>query len=165
MSMMMDQTPRKKSKIPYIFVAFFGVVFTVNIAFVFFALSSWTGLETKNHYLKGLDYNNALEAAAAQEARGWESSMRWQQLDGLKISLAFDLKDKSGKAIAGADFRVLLLRPTTTGYDLETTLVENTDGVYQAVITLPLAGIWDVKQVIQHSDGTYQAVERITLNK
>ena len=33
------------------------------------ALSSWTGLTTRNHYLEGLAYNQRLAAAETQEAR------------------------------------------------------------------------------------------------
>ena len=44
----------------------------VNGVFTYFALESFGGLETEQAYLKGLDYNRTLEAAAAQRERGWQ---------------------------------------------------------------------------------------------
>ncbi len=165
MNMLMKDSMAKKSKIPYIFVAFFAVVLTVNIVFVTFAITSWTGLETENPYIKGLDYNETLAAAAEQHDRGWTSKMTWQQLGQLKVKFDFITKYKNGDNLSKADFRLLFLRPTTAGFDSEVTLVEVENGHYQAVVSLPMAGIWDVKQVIEHKDGTYQAVQRINLIK
>ncbi len=165
MNMVMKDSVVKKSKIPYIFVAFFAVVFSVNAAFVTFSITSWTGLETENPYVKGLNYNASLAAAAKQQARGWTSNMTWQQLDGLKVKINFITKYKNGNNLSGADFRVLFLRPTTAGFDSEVTLVETEGGHYQAVVSLPMPGIWDVKQVIEHKDGTYQSMQRISLKK
>jgi len=165
MSIAIDQKLKKKSKIPYIFVAFFGVVLAVNVVFVTFALSTWTGLETENPYIKGINYNESLKAAAEQQARGWVSKMDWKLLETQKVGFTINLKDKEGAVITGADFRLLLLRPTTTGYDSETTLLETSNGQYEGIVTFPLPGIWDIKQVIEHTDGTYQSVERINLSK
>ena len=60
--------PAKKSRIPLLFFAFFAVVLTANGIMIWIALSSWTGLETKNHYLKGVDYNQTLQDVRTQEA-------------------------------------------------------------------------------------------------
>ncbi|NOZ41657.1 MAG: hypothetical protein GXP02_00585, partial [Alphaproteobacteria bacterium] len=56
-------------------VGFFIVIFIINGLMVFFALSTFGGLETRNPYFKGLYYNRQLAAAAAQEKSGWKISL------------------------------------------------------------------------------------------
>ena len=62
--------------IPWIFVGVFMVVLAVNGVMVHFAVSSWTGIETENHFIKGLGYNNDLAGARAQAERGWQIDVR-----------------------------------------------------------------------------------------
>ena len=57
------------------FVAFFFVVFGVNLAMVFLALDTWSGLSTKDAYQRGLRYNTTLEAMAQKDALGWQDSV------------------------------------------------------------------------------------------
>ncbi|MCW8952841.1 MAG: FixH family protein, partial [Rhodospirillales bacterium] len=42
---------------PWIFVGGMTIVVIVNGIMIYFALSTFTGLETRNHYEKGLAYN------------------------------------------------------------------------------------------------------------
>ena len=61
---------------PWLFVGFFGLVFAVNAVMIGIALSTWTGLETRDHYRKGVAYNEVIDKQAAQQARGWQASLR-----------------------------------------------------------------------------------------
>ena len=55
--------------------AFFGVIFAVNGAFLYFALGSHSGVVAVEPYRKGLAYNQAIAAAEAQERRGWRMEL------------------------------------------------------------------------------------------
>jgi nitrogen fixation protein FixH len=57
---------------PWIFVGFFFLTFAVNGALVFFALNTWTGLETQHYWERGTAYNAALDGARQQRERGWQ---------------------------------------------------------------------------------------------
>ena len=59
-------------KVLWMLLGFFGVMMAVNGIFVYLALSSFSGLETVNAYVKGLDYNATLRRGAAQKALGWQ---------------------------------------------------------------------------------------------
>lgn len=154
-------TPKKRSKIPLIFVAFFAVVLTANGIMIYIASSTWTGLETESHYIKGLNYNAALEGAKVQEERGWTSSVVVDEGEGLTAHISVALQAKDGRALSGADFKVRLVRPTHAGHDRGVTLVETKPGQYEADVTFPLAGQWDIRQIVTHREGNYQAVERV----
>lgn len=155
-----NQKP-KGSRIPLLFFAFFGVVFLANGIMIYVAMSSWTGLETKNHYLKGLNYNAALEGAAEQASRGWTTNVELLDRAGLTARLVVVLEKPDGNPVVGADFDVELLRPTHMGYDQAVTLSEVEPGRYESMVRFPLAGQWDIRQSVHHKDGTYQAVERV----
>ena len=48
----------------WVLLGFFGVILAVNATFVYLAVSSFSGLETDNAYVKGLNYNTTLSRAA-----------------------------------------------------------------------------------------------------
>ncbi len=154
------ETP-KRSKIPLFFFAFFGVVLLANSIMIYIALSSWTGLETKNYYIKGVHYNEALKGASEQAERGWSSTVALRDVHGLSGRIVVHLVKPGDVPIVGADFKAEILRPTTTGFDQTIALSETAPGTYEGVVTFPMKGQWDIRQVVHHKDGSYQAIERI----
>lgn len=55
--------------------AFFGVVFAVNGALVYFAIDSWSGLSTERPFEAGRNHDRTLAEAEAQAALGWNSAV------------------------------------------------------------------------------------------
>lgn len=161
----LNEPEKKKSIIPYYFFAFFAVVVTVNGIMIYIALSSWTGLETKNHYLKGLSYNDNLQGAEQMANLGWQKQLDVVQISGLLTKVVYELKDKEGKAITGAVVKVLAQRPTHHGYDQEVTLQETTAGVYEGPVEFPLEGQWDLRQIVQKGEGFLLEVDRFIVTK
>ncbi len=126
--------------IPWMFVAFFAVVFAVNAVFVTTALRTMPGVVTEHAYEQGLAYNKTLAAEKKQEKLGWHGKAT---LEG--GVLAFTLSDKAGKPISGASVRAEITRPVAAGHDQKAVLQEATGGLYQAKIELPLRGLWNVR--------------------
>ena len=76
-------SPRSRSQgwwYPWIFVGFFFLTFGVNGALVYFAMSTWTGLET-HYWQRGTAYNAALAGARQQRERGWQVGIDFQAAD------------------------------------------------------------------------------------
>ncbi len=155
---------KKRSLIPLIFFAFFAVVLSANGALIYFALSSWTGLETRNHYLKGVDYNRTLEAVRAQEKLGWtvESAVAGQGVKG-HFSVSLVLRDRGGRGIDDASVKVSFERPTQYGLDQEVELTRSGAGIYSGQVALPVAGQWNLRHLVWRGAETHQTVERIFL--
>lgn len=148
--------------LPWTFVAFFAVVVSVNAVMVYFAATSWTGIHTTKHYLKGLDYNRTLEAVERQKARGWTGTLSVaSEKDAVRLDLS--LLDVGKKALAGADVTARFVRPTHEGYDLEIKLVDFGEGQYTGRLQAPLPGQWDVHVVARHSQGDYRVTRRIVV--
>ncbi len=149
--------------IPWTFVGFFVLVFAVNGVMVWFALSSWTGLEITNPYERGLTYNRALEAAREQAALGWQADLRFEQTGPRHGTLEFRLQDRDGGRLAGAKVDAELVRPTEEGHDFALDLSEREPGRYRAEVELPLPGQWEVRLAARARGEVYRLSPRIYL--
>lgn len=128
------------------FVGFFLVVFSANGIMTYFALNTWTGLETEDSYVKGLNYNRELESAREQMASGWEMDIVTKpetQNGRFEVQLAYP-----ESAIAPSEVKATFIRAVVEGYDQEITLSPMGNGLYGAPIDLPLAGQWDVLVIV-----------------
>lgn len=154
---------------PHLFVAGFAVVIAVNAALVYFATSTFAGLETDGAYEKGLRYNQALAGDHAQRELGWTAAAEIApagtptQDGGRAATLTVSVRDRAGSALDGLDVRVALTRPTTAGYDQEVRLEGRGEGRYAATVVLPKPGQWDVQVVAAGPAGTFQLTKRVML--
>jgi nitrogen fixation protein FixH len=60
--------------IPWVFVGGMLLVVVVNLILVWFALTTFTGVTVGQAYDRGRTYNHVIEAAARQEALGWQAA-------------------------------------------------------------------------------------------
>ncbi|MDW3207376.1 MAG: FixH family protein [Alphaproteobacteria bacterium] len=154
----------KRSRIPLLFFAFFAVVIAANATMIWIALSSWTGLETRNHYLKGVDYNSTLRDVQAQDALGWSVASKILPTDRPgRFRIDVTLADDGAAPIVGAKVVVRLERPTHHGVDIRTDLMELSNGRYGATVDIPIAGQWNVRRLVWFGTETHQTVERVFL--
>lgn len=147
--------------IPWLFVAFFGVVVAANSFMVYIAMTTYTGLETDNHYLKGLHYNAALEGARAQAERGWKVDLSFQSQAARKGIVGLNLRDRYGNLLNGSVVKVSFIRPTSADHDVTLELPYIGDGRYGTDVELPFSGNWDLRVIIDHPTGDYQNQQRV----
>lgn len=136
--------------------AMFGIVIAVNLAFVFFALDTWTGLSTPNAYQKGLTYNQVLAARDAQRDLGWQGSLELGQRD-TADSLTLTLTDRDGAPLDGLEVGGLLRRPTHEGLDQTLAWQGHGAGRYTVLVELPQRGNWDLE--VTADDGRHPPFE------
>lgn len=151
---------------PWIFVGGMGLVIVVNAILVYFALDSWTGLETDHHYRKGLVYNQDLAAAEAQRALGWSAGLTVSATaaEGRAFDVAVRFHDKAAQPLEGLSVRLFAVRPTHEGYDSDVALAPVGPGVYTGRVTLALPGQWDMRVVANRGADAFQSVERINVD-
>jgi nitrogen fixation protein FixH len=125
--------------------AMFGVVILVNGVFAYFALSSHPGVVTEDSYAKGLRYNAALAAAAAQRDLGWRSEINFAPEGRRGGMLEVRIVDAAGVRVRDLDVAASIRRPVVSGHDQAVMLARAADGAYRAKIVLPLSGNWDVE--------------------
>jgi nitrogen fixation protein FixH len=149
---------------PWLFVAAMGLVVVVNGGLVFLALKTWSGLETEQHYLKGLAYNENLKGAEAQDRLGWRVEVAFATVTANSPragQLTASFRDRAGTPLGGLAVEVLLIRPTQTGFDRKAALAHQGEGLYAAPVELPLPGQWDVRVHAWRGSDAFQAVKRI----
>lgn len=122
-------------------IAFFGVIFAVNGAFVFFALTSWPGLTTGRAYEEGLAYNETLAAAQTQSALGWQSRVSLGPTTPKGRVLDVWLRNADG-LLSGATVTAHLRRPLSEGLDMTVALKPAGPGRYTGMVRLPALGRW-----------------------
>jgi nitrogen fixation protein FixH len=151
---------------PYIFVGLFVVVITVNGLMAYFATSTFTGLETKDAYLKGLAYNQNIAMAKAQQEMGWtvETNLTPLTENGApKAQISIRYLDRTGKPVEGLEVNAMVVRPTIAGYDHRIQLQPLAAGTYGGVFALPLNGQWSFDFIALGADVSYQHEKRLVI--
>ncbi len=124
--------------------AFFGVIFAANGAFIWLALGTFTGLQEDGSNQRGLGYQQQLDAAAAQAARGWQ--LQLEHLVGAdgQLLLQVALRDRDGAAVDGIAVLGQLRRPADASFDQDLTFTPEGGGRYRAAVDLAGPGQWDI---------------------
>lgn len=150
---------------PYIFVGAFLVVIGVNGALAWFATSTFTGLETEAAYEKGLAYNQNLALAKAQAELGWTVDTTVEPVagEGPRAAVTLRYRDRDGRPVNDLDIRAHLVRPTARGHDHDVALPAKGDGVYGAILDLPLNGVWDMDIAAVGRTASYQHAKRFVI--
>lgn len=147
--------------VPMTFIAGFLVVIGVNATLIFFAEDTFSGLETASPYERGLDYNKALAADAAQQRLGWQSeTVISTESDDARI-LQVRMTDRDGRALDGLTLEAYLVRPSNDGQDVTLTPRPRGEGSYVAAFTLPAPGQWELRLVARSGNAIWQHSERV----
>ena len=143
-----DQPTRKSLWIPWSFVGFFLVVVIVNGIMVSFALTTFNGLSTDGAFDRGLAYNEVLAEREAQEALGWRLAAEAEPMGQGVIDVRLQAVDGAGLPVTDARVAVALTRPINDGDDFSVDLSHRGDGLYGALVPVPLYGRWDLRMDI-----------------
>ena len=143
---------------------FFGVIIGVNTVFVTYALSTFAGEDEKQPYLKGLAYNRALEARAAQDALGWSAEIDTMRAEGGATIIRVRLATSEAKPLVALDVTARLRHPVNSYLDRTVKLTASGDGAYEARVPGLVRGQWDVVAETKSSEGTgFTATRRVLL--
>lgn len=137
---------------------FFGIMLLANLVFVYFALTSFTGVSVENSYNKGLNYNRELQAKSRQDALGWKVRLDIVSPADLETRVTLNLLDKNGVPIPDLEVSAHIRNPVDDEGDIAFDLKPG-DNDYSARVILPRAGQWDLQ--IQASHPSLQAPYRI----
>jgi nitrogen fixation protein FixH len=154
------QPVRKSLWIPALFFGLMLLVVAVNGTMMFFAQSTFSGLDTDRAYQEGVQYNAILKEAEASAALGWAAKTRVTPA-GAGRHIAVTLTDQSGRPVQGLELTAHLVRPVSTAFDQQLTLLPEGDGVYGADVTLPALGSWELRLSAETGAADWQVVQRI----
>ncbi len=126
-------------------IGFFLVIFAANGAFIYLALSSWTGVEVESSYKAGQAYQGEIDAANAQNARAWQVDARLERDAAGLATIRLEARDRNGAPLSGLTFNALLERPTHRADDRSVMLAESETGVYVGTLENLARGQWDMR--------------------
>lgn len=129
---------------------FFGVVFAVNGVFLYEALSTYTGVVSKQPYRKGLAYNERIAAEEQQQKLGWAVETRFERATGRLLAT---IQDGRGSPVTGLKLIGMMGRPSTAELDKHVVLTEQESGVYEAQVGPRPDGRWMVELKAEKGDG------------
>jgi nitrogen fixation protein FixH len=120
--------------------AFFGVMLLANAIFVYYALSTFGGVDTEDAYRRGVAYNATLEAASAQSGLGWRAILAY---DEARRSLDVRIADGAGQPVTGLALSGRLLHPATNRLDqILDRFEERAGGLYVRTLEPEARGAW-----------------------
>jgi len=151
-------------------IAWFGVIgifLSVNAVFIAFAITSNPGLVTEDYYEQGRLYEkNAIKRFVEQNRLRWESKLEIPESVNLNTpgTYRFSAVDSRGLPILDADVRIVAYRPSDATADFSTTLEPVAPGLYQASLSFPLPGVWDLNVKIRRGEDQMEMVQRLSVD-
>ena len=123
----------------YAMVGFFGVIITVNAVFLYYAVTSFSGIETSDAYRKGIAYNARLAEGRALDNLGWKGTFG---VNADRIELV--ITDTSGAPVRGLALEGRIGRPSTDRFDRDIVFTDVGEGRYVANTSSLGPGNWIV---------------------
>ena len=142
--------------------SFFGVMFAVNGAFVYFALGSFSGISVEEAYKRGLSYNQELASHESQEARNWTAMLDFKQTGENTGEISLGLSSVSGATITDVTVEAELRRPVIDLADNSYTLALDGDK-FASDLQFIEKGQWDIVILVHGGgyDSPYKLEKRI----
>ena len=125
-------------------IAFFGVVFGVNLVMAKLAIDTLPGTEVDSAYSASLAYEGEIVAARQQKERGWKIDARVERAADGVAAIVVNARDSHGNPITGLVFSSRLERPTDRRGDREARLVEGDTAVYRGKVADVAPGQWEL---------------------
>ncbi|MBI1212628.1 MAG: nitrogen fixation protein FixH [Alphaproteobacteria bacterium] len=146
-----------------VLLAFFGTVIAVNVAMATYAVTTFSGEDVSDPYLKGLAFNKTLAAHSAQQKLEWTATIDAERQNNT-TEVAVAVRDHNQREIYGLKVAVTFRRPTNANLDRTEALATGSDGTYSASIKNLDAGAWDIVARTTAPDGTkFEATRRVIL--
>jgi nitrogen fixation protein FixH len=144
---------KKKSKIPYIFFAFFAVFIAVDIFFIFLANKNFHGVVASDSYQRGVDYNQIIAKSKKQDDLGWKMQIFFENSSPKTDSetteknkflgtIEIYLTDKENKKITNAEISIYFKNSKNEQSDFSQKIISK-NGFYQEKISFPEVGKWN----------------------
>ncbi len=153
----------KGGHVLFALLAFFGITIAVNITMATYAVTTFSGEDVSDPYLKGLAFNKTLAAHSAQERLGWTATIEVRSAAKFATLIEVALQDREARPLNGLTVEVTLRRPTDASLDRTISLASHGDGRYAATVDGIVRGQWDVIARVKGGDTSFEALRRIVL--
>ncbi len=120
--------------------------------------SMFPGVVSHDFHKKESLYNQYLQQVERQRQRGWQIRKGWlaDPVAGEPAVFRVVARTRTGEPLAGATVSGQFLRPSGSALDVAFALTEQQPGVYEATLTLPAAGTWNLVLQVRQGDELHE---------
>lgn len=139
------------------------IFFLANAVMIYLAVDRNPGLVVEDFYERGQDYEeNMLKRKAADP--GWVMKLdRPKFVDvGQPASFTLDVKDRAGAPVDVDGVTVYAYRPSGKEHDFSVPADKVSPGRFQAELTFPLLGVWDILASARLGEAEYHVADRLS---
>jgi nitrogen fixation protein FixH len=148
-----------------IFCGFFGVIFAMNGLFMFFAFSTFGGIDAAGAYRKNFLLTEDLVAAEKQSSLGWSVKGSIVRSGRKSAEISVSANDRSGHPIEIKSLEVEMRRPTDKRLDAVISLRQVASNRFDGQASGIEAGQWDVLITLFNTQGQrFHSRNRIVLD-
>ena len=157
-------TPAWKSPWVIGWVASIFVVLGANLVMVYLAVATNPGLVVEDYYERGQHYERSLFKRAARNP-GWHMTIDLpdQPSAGQEVPLRFSVVDRAGVPVARDAVTLFAYRPSDASKDFSTPMEQELKGLYEARVSFPLKGVWDLLVSVRDGDAEYNLARRVVV--
>ena len=143
---------------PATLVGFFLVLVTVDSTIIHFAENGFPGTVSHDFQEKEALYNDYLEKRQKQSAQNWTVKKGWLDgvINGKESIFQVEVTDTLGVPVSGATLSGDFLRASDSVLDQSFSMKEISAGRYQASLTMPVSGEWQLVMTIEKNDAWHE---------
>jgi nitrogen fixation protein FixH len=164
---LISQSNKQAFRNPWVlgWIAMVTIVFSVNIYFITTAFTTTPGLVSKHYYDAGRDLEERINSRAAERSKlGWSLELETGEIHMARpATFRLGARDKAGKPLTGAQVVAHAYRPSDSAADFSTSLFEKSPGQYEAMVTFPLKGRWDLVVDVKQGESNSEVPRRIAV--
>ncbi len=140
------------------------VVFLIaNFIMIYLAVSNNPGLVVEDYYERGQNYEQNMLSRQARNP-GWIMELSSPKAVGVEQPANFgvQIKDKYGNSVTPETVTFYAYRPADAREDFSVPMREHLPGVYQAEVSFPLLGVWDILVSARYGEDEYHLSHRVS---
>lgn len=131
------------------------IIFVIANIIMIYLASDRPGLVVDDYYDRGQDYEqNMLKRQAEVRELGWKAKIiKPEYADvGKPVTYGFRIMDKEGAPVEPDSVTFFVYRPADDSQDFSLPMHLVEPGFYQAEVTFPLLGVWDILVSVKKGD-------------
>ena len=137
--------------------------FIISGTRIYFAVTTSPGLVVDDYYERGQDYEENILKRRARDP-GWKMKILVPKyVDIAKPTLfGFSVMDKEGNPVTPDAVTFYVYRPSDKNLDFSVPMEQIESGRYQAEISFPLLGVWDILVSVKNGEDEYNQPYRLS---
>ncbi|MCU7905665.1 MAG: FixH family protein [Candidatus Thiodiazotropha sp. (ex Epidulcina cf. delphinae)] len=143
-------------------VAMVVIFFTMNMIMIYLAIDNKPGLVVDDFYERGQDYEKNMLKRQARDP-GWTMRVELPRRIAIDqpVLCRFSVTDRDGGQVSRDEVTFYAYRPSDVEQDFSVPMKQVEPGFYEAQVSFPLKGAWDILVSIRNGEDEYNTPKRI----